>query len=72
MDQGGIDSRHIMKVSGLSSETSLKSYSHNKNASKKREISSVLSKSLICTIADISRKVLFLVEKMCILSLSKS
>lgn len=47
MDHSGIDSRHIMKVSGHASETSLKSYSHSINDSKKRQMSCVLSDSLV-------------------------
>ena len=37
MDECGIASRHIMKVSGHKSETSLKSYTHAKYISNKKE-----------------------------------
>ena len=46
MDECGIASRHIMKVSGHKSETSLKSYTQNISVIKKKEISATLSRSL--------------------------
>ena len=46
MDNGGITGRHIMKVSGHRSETSLKSYSNRVSDKKKKEISDVLSNAI--------------------------
>ncbi|XP_062591459.1 uncharacterized protein LOC134252942 [Saccostrea cucullata] len=46
LDVAGISGRHIMKVSGHKSETSLKSYSHFISDGKKREISETLSAAL--------------------------
>jgi len=46
MDECGIASRHIMKVSGHKSETFLKSYTQNISVTKKKEISATLSRSL--------------------------
>jgi hypothetical protein len=46
MDECGIASRHIMKVSGHKSEISLKSYTQNISVAKKKEISATLSRSL--------------------------
>jgi hypothetical protein len=42
MDECGIASRHIMKVSGHKSETSLKSYTQNISVTKKKALSTTL------------------------------
>lgn len=46
LDIARISGRHIMKVSGHKTETSLKSYSHYVSDTKKREISETLSTAL--------------------------
>ena len=46
IDNGGITSRHIMKVSGPRSETSLKYYSNRVSDRSKKEISDVLSNAI--------------------------
>ena len=43
LDHAGIDSRHIMAISGHKSEQSIKSYSQNVSDTKKREMADVLS-----------------------------
>ena len=42
LDQRSIEARHIMSVSGHTSETSIKSYSRYVSESKKQEVFSVL------------------------------
>ena len=42
LDDGGVEARHIMNVSGHKSETSIKSYSRNVSESKKHEMCTVL------------------------------
>ena len=42
LDDGGMEARHIMNVSGHKSETSIKSYSRNVSESKKHEMCTVL------------------------------
>ena len=46
LDHHGIESRHIMEVSGHKSETSIKSYSKRLSDDKKRQISEILSENI--------------------------
>ena len=46
LDDGGIDSRHIMGLSRHKSESALRSYSHRLSDQKKRHISEVLSSAV--------------------------
>jgi len=47
MDEAGIDTRHIMRVSGHKSESSIKHYTQRLSEKKKREISDCLSETLM-------------------------
>jgi len=46
LDHSGIESRHIMGISGQKSETSIKTYSKRLSEEKKRQISEVLSDNI--------------------------
>lgn len=46
LDDGGIDTRHIMGLSGHKSEKALHSYSHRLSENKKRQMSDVLSTAI--------------------------
>ena len=46
LDHAGFEARHIMRTSGHKSEASIRSYSSRLSESKKREISSTLSRAL--------------------------
>lgn len=47
LDNGGIEARHIMRASGHKSESSIRSYACRLSESKKREISTCLSNTLV-------------------------
>ena len=47
LDEAGMEARHVMRVSGHLSETSIRSYASRLNDRKKRQISETLSKSTV-------------------------
>lgn len=47
LDDAGVKARHIIRISGHKSETSVKSYSSRLNENRKREFSQHLSKTII-------------------------
>ena len=51
LDQGGHEARHIMKVSGHTSETSIKNYAHHVGERDRRAMSATLTTALQATAA---------------------
>ena len=54
LNQAGVEARHIMRISGHRSESSIRSYSHRLSKNKKREISETLSPTMGLAIQETS------------------